>query len=68
MTTIEIPVYTVTDGRYIKTYCKSCKPAGSKPGTLVTGSYDHFCCGCGEDFKEIAERKEVSNECTHHYN
>jgi hypothetical protein len=51
---VEITIYE----QNYKQYCENCKPEGrSKKGTLVISGYDYFCCGCGESFKEIAERK-----------
>lgn len=56
----EITVYTVTseDEVSIKVYCEECKSAcASQPGTLIVSGYDNFCQGCGQDFKEMAEKK-----------
>ena len=46
-------IYYQTKDETIKLYCEDCKPAGtSHHGTLVISGYDHFCAGCGKDFKE----------------
>jgi hypothetical protein len=56
--TVSIPVYTVTDGSFLKMYCTDCKPSEScQSGTFITSSYDHFCNGCSRDFKELAEEE-----------
>ena len=56
--TVEITIHE-QNGKH---YCQDCKPHGtSHKGTLVISDYDHFCAGCGEDFKELAieaERQE----------
>ena len=51
-----IGIYYQTKDGTIKLYCEDCKPAGtSHHGTLVVSTNDHFCNGCGKDFKDIAE-------------
>lgn len=57
----EITVYQQTGKNgCIKLYCEACKPQGSSErGTLVVSGYDHFCDGCGHDFRELAEKGEV---------
>lgn len=57
---VKIVVYTTsTHNDFIRTYCKECKPRRikSKQGTLVVSDYDTFCSGCGESFRELAERE-----------
>lgn len=57
MKTVIIPVYTTSDD-FHPFYCEECKPVGkSVKETIVVSDYDHFCSGCGEDFLDIAERK-----------
>lgn len=52
--TYEITIYT----QHNKMYCEDCKPQGkSKRGTLVTSAYNHYCSGCGQDYREMAERE-----------
>ena len=59
----EITVYQQITNTVIKLYCPDCKPQGqSQRGTLIVGGYDHFCVGCGHDFREIAEKKEDIDE------
>lgn len=58
MNTVEVTVYEQTINGFIKLYCEDCKPTGkSKKGTLRVSGYDHFCSGCGEDFKVIGEQQ-----------
>ena len=63
---LEITVYTHTNRHNVTwLYCEDCKPQGGQRGTLMNSSYDHFCHGCGEDFREMAERKVNSSLVIH---
>jgi hypothetical protein len=55
MNDLILPIYNLINGASIKVYCLDCKPKGGQRGMLVIGGYDHFCQGCGHDFREIAE-------------
>lgn len=59
---MELTIYTQTKDTTTKIYCEDCKPQGtSQRGTLVVGGWDHFCNGCGKDFREIAEGRQPSH-------
>ncbi len=53
----EITVYI--DEKKGKVYCEECEPQGKvERRTLFTSGYTFSCDGCGESFKELAERDE----------
>ena len=62
--TVSIPVWTVTNGNHMDVYCNDCKPSNGQHGTFITSSYDHFCNGCGRDFKELAEEEITTHDTT----
>lgn len=50
--TIELPIHEKNG----KQYCEDCKPTkNARRSTLVVSSYDHYCAGCGQSFRDIAE-------------
>ena len=57
MTETTIGIYYQTKNETIKLYCEECKPTKGTVHhcTLIVSSYDNFCSGCGQDFKDIAE-------------
>ena len=60
---IEISVYQqASRNGCIKTYCMDCKPLGnSTRSTLVISGYDHFCDGCGKDFKDCRQEQATDS-------
>ena len=64
---MELPIYQQTIHGVITLYCEDCKPQGtSQRGTLVVSGWDHFCDGCGHDFRDIAEKKEKHHRAEWH--